>query len=286
VDFLGDHHVYAPHRAGLPPLGPYIAEAWRRREFAAELSRATARAQQSLTVLGRIWNILNPLLLACVYWLLIVIIGGRDISSDAAFFPHLLLCLFTFYFIAQSMTGGANSVVGAGKMITNTAFPRVLLPLSAVRTAFYRFLPTLAVYAVLHVFAGLPFGWVQLWAIPLLGLVVLFAAGLAMLMATLQVYFRDTTSFLPYMLRIWLYVSPIIWLPELVLDRLEDNPVLLVLLQLNPLFGLMGSEGELVVRAIAPTTWMIVGAIVWPIIAVLVGGWAFLSREREFAVRL
>src|SRR6266576_27843 len=67
-EFSAAEHVYEPHAAGLPPLRPYIRELWRRREFALELSRTRLRAQHFDTVFGQLWMVLNPLLLAGVYF--------------------------------------------------------------------------------------------------------------------------------------------------------------------------------------------------------------------------
>lgn len=75
-DYLGEFHVYEPHKAGLPPLKEYFKELWRRREFAIEMSRAQIRAQNSDTVFGVLWNVLNPLLLAVVYYLLVSVLSG------------------------------------------------------------------------------------------------------------------------------------------------------------------------------------------------------------------
>src|SRR3712207_8895432 len=63
--------VYEPHRVGLPPLGRYVRELWRRREFAFELSRTTLRARHFKTALGQIWLVINPLMLAVVYFILV-----------------------------------------------------------------------------------------------------------------------------------------------------------------------------------------------------------------------
>ena len=73
-DFATQHHVYEPHLVGLPPMGPYIREAWRRRNFATELARTKLRAQHYNTFFGQLWLILNPLLLAGVYYILVDIL--------------------------------------------------------------------------------------------------------------------------------------------------------------------------------------------------------------------
>lgn len=275
--YLGVHHVYEPYRAGLPKLKPYARELWRRREFALEMSRSGIRAAQSNTVIGQLWNVLNPLLLGAVYYLLVIILGG---SKPPAYFPYLLGGLFLFYFIAGSMTGGASSVISAGKLVMNTAFPRILLPLSAVRTAFFRFLPTMIVFYAAYLVAGLRPNPVQLLAIPWFALVMLFATGLAMMLATFQVYFRDTSSFLPYVTRIWLYASPVLWVPEVIPEKFKAFEVF------NPLFALCGGWGDILIEGKVPTvgTWGV--SIGWSLTSLILGAFMFLTRERDFAVRI
>ena len=156
-EFTSERHVYEPHKIGLPPLGPYVRELWRRREFAREMSRTNLRAQHFNTVFGQLWLVLNPLMLAGVYFLLVYILRGSG-SRGVDFFAHLLAGLFAYYFISDSIRLSVKSVTGGGRLILNTAFPRALLPLSSVITAFLRFLPTLVIYIPVHIIAGLPFG--------------------------------------------------------------------------------------------------------------------------------
>src|SRR5829696_373349 len=208
-DFTGQRHVYEPHRVGLPPLRPYLRELWRRREFAFELSRMDLRAQHFNTVFGQLWLVINPLMLACVYFVLVDIL--RSGSRGDEFFAHLMAGLFAYYFFQQSLNQGVRSVVSGGRLILNTAFPRALLPLSSVITAFIRFLPTIVVYIPVHLASGLPVGPEMLWLIPILGILAVFAAAMAMLVAAVQVYFRDLKSFLPYATRIWMYATPILY---------------------------------------------------------------------------
>ncbi|MEA2387019.1 MAG: teichoic acid transport system permease protein, partial [Thermoleophilaceae bacterium] len=65
-----ERHVYEPHVVGLPPVRQYLQEIWRRREFAFELARTKLREQQFQTVFGMLWLVLNPILLALVYFIL------------------------------------------------------------------------------------------------------------------------------------------------------------------------------------------------------------------------
>jgi ABC-type polysaccharide/polyol phosphate export permease len=275
--FDSDFHVYEPHRVGLPRLTPYITELWRRREFAAELSRSGMRAAHSNTFFGQIWLVLNPLLLALVYYVLVSILAG---VGGLEYLVHLVAGLFAFYFVSGCVSTGAASVIGGGRLVMNMAFPRLLMPYSAVRTAFFRFLPTMIVYFAFHILGGLPWSWTMLLALVFLGLMVIFGLGAAAIFATVQVYFRDAASFLPYFIRIWLYLSPVLWFPE---DAPEAFKPFMFL---NPLYSLLGGWTDLLVRGQVPELSIWVASAIWSVVVLVAGSLFFMSREREFAVRL
>jgi teichoic acid transport system permease protein len=277
-EFAAERHVYEPHRIGLPPLVPYVREAWRRRQFAYELARSTIRAQHLQTFFGQMWLLLNPLLLSVVYFILVDIL--RHGNRPPHYFVHLMACLFLFNFFSTTVTMAAKSVVKGGKLILNTAFPRSLLPLSSVLIGLRRFIPTLGIYAVVHVASGLPIGPHLLWAFPVAALLTLFTAGVAMLVSAAQVYFRDVSSFLPYLMRIWMYGSPVLYFYNEVPEHFRW------LIDSNPLTPIMASWSDILYSGVAPSAGMMLWSAAWAAAAVAVGGLFFVSREREFAVRL
>ncbi|MFG1906630.1 ABC transporter permease [Kribbella sp. NPDC048928] len=280
-EFNPSVHVYEPHKVGLPALRPYFKALWQRREFAAEMSRTNIRGAHTNTFFGQVWLVLNPLLLALVYYLLTdIIAGGGGKIGAAERFAHMCGGLFAFYYFSGAMTAGAASVVGGGKLLMNQSFPRMLLPLSAVRTAFFRFLPTLVVYFAIHLIMRQPLHWAMLLAPAFLIMLTVFAAGMGMIFAALQVYFRDTTSFLPYFVRIWLYMSPVLWFAE------QAPPKFKGFIQYNPLYSLLGGWTDLLVKGHIPVAKMWLGAGFWALLAFVVGTLFFMSREREFVVRL
>jgi len=278
TELVPEVQVYEPHRTGLPPLCSYFSELWRRRHFAAELSRANMRAANTRTFFGQVWLILNPLLLAFVYYVLVNILSHH--AGGIVYLNHLVAGIYGYYYVSGAITTGATSVVGSGALISNMVFPRLLMPLSAMRTAFFRFLPTLPVYLILHGVAGGPWSWSMLLAAYFFGCMTLLGAGLAAVFAASEVFFRDTTSFLPYILRLWLYLSPVIWYAEQVPHRIAP------LMRFNPLYSMLGGWTDLIVRGHipAPHTW--ITAAIWAVTVFVIGSLFFVSREREFAVRL
>lgn len=272
-----DLQVYEPHRAGLPKMGPYFRDLAGRLAFAAEFSKSGIKAAHSQTVFGQLWLVLNPLLLALVYYILVALLSGR---GGLDYLAHIVGGLFIFFFFSGSVSSGAGSVTGGGRLILNMAFPRLLMPMAAVRTAFFRFLPTLPVYLLINAFAGAPWSPTMLLGLVFLGYMIVFSLGMAAILATLQVYFRDTTSFLPYFLRIWLYLSPVLWFLEDVPERFAD------LALLNPLYSIIGGWTDLTLRGVVPEPIIWVVGLAWAVVALVIGALFFMSRERDFAVRI
>ena len=270
--------VYTAQRMRLPRLGTYLSDLWTRRHFAQHLIRTQLRTQQSGTVFGQLWLVINPLMLALIYFVLTNIL--RERSGGAPFLAHLTVCVFAFHLVSTSVTSSARSVTRSGKLILNTAFPRSLLPIAAVLTAFVRFLPTMLVYAVIHLYAGLPIGWHLLWALPVLAELVVFSLGIGLAVSALQVYFRDLSNFLPYAVRLWLYSSPVLYYVDEVPHGIKP------LLAWNPLVPMLASWSRVLPEGHVPHLHLMLQGAAWALGALVVGGLFFVSREREFAVRL
>jgi teichoic acid transport system permease protein len=281
--------VFEPHRASLPPLLPYLKEFWHRRAFAIELSRFADKAEYLDSKLGKVWLIMNPLLLAMVYFLLVTVIrGSASKTSGLSTLAHILIELFTFYFAQNCISGGAQSITAGGRLILNQAFPRALLPLSSCISAFWQFLPTLPVYAMVVLVGKIFFPNTKipglslnyLWAPFIIICVGVTGFGLALIFATMNVYFRDTSKLLAYMTRIWLYTSPVLWRPEILHGYQR------IFLYVNPLGPSLAATSDVWISGRAPSTLELIGCVGWASFALLIGGYFFISRERDFAVRI
>jgi teichoic acid transport system permease protein len=277
-DFAEQHHVYEPHLVGLPPLLPYIREGWRRRAFAFELSRTKLRAQHFNTVFGQLWLVLNPLMLAGVYFILVDILRGGD--NRPGFFAHLVAGIFAYHLVSDAVRDGTKAVVSGGRLILNSAFPRVLLPVASVISAAKRFVPTMVIYVPIHIASDLGAEPGLLWVIPLLALLLVMASGLAMIVSALQVYFRDLKNLMPYLLRVWLFASPVLYFADQMPEKYR------FLLDVNPLGQLLSAWSDVINLGQAPSTHELIVASAWAFGLLIIGFLFFVSREREFAVRL
>lgn len=276
TDFV---QVFESGLGGLPRLRTYFSELWARRAFATELSRATLKAENSDTAIGQLWLLLNPLLQAGVYYMLVFILSsGKNRGHD--YLAHLLAGIFAFTFLQGAMASGAVAVTSARNLVLNTPFPRLLLVIAAMRTNFRRFLPTVPIFLIAYFLSGGRLKWEQLLAIPAFVLLAGFSFGLCALLATMQVFFRDTVGLLPFVSRMWLYISPVLYYAEDVPSRFR------IIQPVNPLYPLLGAWGDTAVRGAVPTVHVWLAGAAWAVAVLLLGTWAFMSRESDFAVRV
>jgi teichoic acid transport system permease protein len=270
--------VYEPTVTGLPPLGPYLRGIWDRRPFIWHLSRTELKARHYDTAIGQFWLILEPLVMAGVYYLLRTVIRPIGTVDRNAVLSHIIWAVFFFRFVAGCLQVGAKSVLGNKQMILNTSFPRAIFPIVAVVVGFLDFIPTIGIYLVLHGLLHQPFG-LALITLPLIvAILTVFALGVALLFAPLTVFFRDVNAILPYITQIWLYATPVLYSVS------EIPPNLLPLLRLNPLYPFYGALGQ-VFNAQWPSPVYLLAATAWALVSFFVGAVVFLVRERDFAIR-
>ena len=272
--------VYEPTASGLPPLRQYIAQLRERRPFIWHLARTDLKAKNYGTVLGQFWIILDPLLAAAVYYLMRTII--RPVGGGAQrnlVLSHLIWAVFFFQFVQASMNYGARSLMSGRGMVLNSAFPRAVLPLQATLRALLDFLPTMAVYAVFQFVLNQPFGLPLIMLPVVIVLMTVLNMGLAFLLAAATVFFRDTTNFLPYITRLLMYVSPVLFATYEIPANLKKY------LQWNPLYPFYACL-EAIFRAHWPPTTYLMQASAWAVFFWLWGVIYFLAKEREFAIRL
>lgn len=256
----------------------YCADLWARRPFMTHLATTDLHQQHADTALGQLWIILNPLLLALVYYVLVAILKGSA-RGRADFFSHLVIGIFTFTFVRTCVLKGARAVVSSGDLLLNVSFPRLVLPLGAVLTGILSFLPTVVVAAVVHLALRQPFYLTMLLLPVVLLHLFVFASGLAMLASMVTVYFRDMTNILPYLMRIWLYLTPVIYaydeIPDSIAPYLKFNPLYWNFVMLQKVTaGRVPSAAEFLLATTLAVAVFVLGA------------YAFVRQEQDYALRL
>src|SRR5688572_12574900 len=262
--------VHEPTRTRIPPLREYCRGVWDCRELIWNIARTDKKAEHYDTALGRVWVILDPLLLAGVYYFVRSVIrplGARDVSPEQLL-SHLIWAIFFFYLTSKALNAGARSITSNKGLILNTSFPKAVFPIVALHKSAMDFIPTLAVYFLFHAILGQPFAS-SLLALPVfLALQLLFTFGLVLLFAPLTVFFRDTTGFLPYVTRLWLYLTPILYMISEIPEQFRT------LFLWNPLYPFFGAY-EQIFGGRWPSVIYLLGSAAWAFSVFLVGAAVF-----------
>ena len=260
-------------------LGPYLRDVWSRRSYVRQVSVSELRNRQVTNVLGNLWHLLNPALTIGVYYLVFGVIIQTDRGVEN-FLVFLTIGLFIFQFGQKSTTDGAKSVVSNKGLIKAVRFPRVILPLTSTFTEALASIPTFGVAYAVALVAGVDITWRWLMLLPLLVMMTVFNAGTAMVAARMTTHFNDTTQILPFIFRLLLYVSGVIFSVD---AYVANNTLLNTLFTLNPYYCFI-TLGRWTILAGNLQTDLLVSATVWTI-AIIIGGFAWFRAAEEAYAR-
>ena len=205
----------------------YLKEVFASRELLANLTLREIRGKYKRTVFGQLWSLANPLALMLIYTFVFGLIfrlkpDAGDPSGVNVFALWLLCGLLPWIFLSTVVNLGANALVSNTGLIQKVYFSRIVLPLSLVASSAYNWLFEMAVLLIALLIVGsFVIPWIPLLIVAML-LLILFAAGLALLLSVANVYFRDTQYFITIALQLWLYLCPIIYPISLVEQASKD----------------------------------------------------------------
>jgi ABC-2 type transport system permease protein len=231
------------------------------------------------SVLGYIWQLMKPLMLFGV--MLVVFTKAVRLGHGVPQYPVVLLSgivLFTFF--AEATAGAVGSVVDREGIVRKIHFPRLVIPLAVVLTAYFNFLLNFAAVIVFMLARGVSVRWSWLELIPLVLFLGVFATGVAMLLSSLYVRFRDVRP-------IWEVALQAIFYGSAIFYTIENIPshVFRDLIVCNPLAAVIQQVRHAVIDPSAPTAAQAIGGTVRLLIPVglvlvlAVGGFWWFNRE-------
>lgn len=261
-------------------LREYLRELWLWRNFIFTVPMNELRAQNQDTLLGQIWHLLNPLLLAMIYYVIFGLILGISRGAVENYSAFLIVGVIVFNYTRTSMRSGAKVIVKNRKLVQTINFPRAALPLSTmIEGIVSHAFGLLAMWAVL-LFTGVDPSIMWLLAIPLVVLHSIFNLGLVLFTSRFAFHFRDVQNFLPYVLRVWFYVSGVLIPIE---ARFVTQPNARAVLQANPIYIIIEiARDAFIDGTYDPRKWWIASA--WAV-GLLVAGFLYFRRaESEYSL--
>jgi ABC-2 type transport system permease protein len=213
-------------------VGERLRELFAHREVLVNLTRKELKVKYKSSVLGILWSMLNPLMYLVVFFLVFTYFLEGAIPD---FYMYLLSGLLAWTFFSTAVQGATGSVVGNSHLVTKVAFPREILPLSAVGSSivnfFFQFLVLVAVMLAFYPFLGS--GVVLL---PLaLGVLLLVTVAIGLATSAFNVRYRDTGHLVELALLAWFWLTPVIYPATFVIEK---GQLAWRLYQLNPMVSI------------------------------------------------
>ena len=252
-----------------------LRELWAYRELLRVLAERDIKVRYKQTVLGVAWALLQPLVTMAVFTL----VFGRmaQIPSEGYPYPIFLYCaLLPWSFLANGVNATASSLLSATQLITRVYFPRLLIPIASIGTGLLDFGIASSILVLLMVYYQVALT-LQLLAVPLLLLgVVMTIVGVGSWLAALIVAYRDFRFVTPFLVQLWLFLTPVIYPSRIV------PPELQWLIRLNPMTGFV--EGFRSAFLGSPFNWQSIAVAFLVSSVVLLLGLTYFGRvERRFA---
>jgi teichoic acid transport system permease protein len=265
-----------------PTLPAYVKQLWAYRHFIAAYANGRLVAQFSTARLGRVWQVLNPLTNAAVYFLIFgVVLNTR--STVHNFIAYLCVGIFIFSFTQTVVQSGVQAISGSIGLVRALHFPRACLPIALTLMQFQNLIASMVVLAGIVLVTGEPLSYKWILLVPALLLQAVFNSGLGLAMARLGAKVSDLKQVIPFVMRTWMYASGVMYSVEL-FDKHLPHALAQVLLA-NPLLVYIELARYALVDSGQPTVplprlWLL--AFGWAVVAAVAGFVYFWRGEQEY----
>lgn len=249
------------------------------------LSLYEIKTQNKNNYLGMFWEILNPAIQVLIYWFVFGTLRKRSpvemAGMEIPFFSWLLAAFFLWIFFYQSTIQGSKSIYSRLRMLSKMNFPMSVIPSYVIFSKFYIHLVLLGITIILFQFWGFHINIYYLQFIYFIFAALCLIFSISLITSTLSTIVRDVHMLLNSVLRMLLYLSGVLW----PITLLQDFPIIMQLLKLNPLIYLI--EGYR--AAFFGTEWYFIThwqytLYFWGLVAVLflIGSYLHVRFRRHF----
>jgi ABC-2 type transport system permease protein len=227
------------------------------------------------SVLGVVWSLLNPLLMVGAYTFAFKFILRVQTENYAYF---LLVGLLPWNFFSSSLIASTQAIAGNGHLIRKVYFPREVLPIATVLFTFSQLLLALAVFLpALLLVSGVRLHWTAVLFLPLLLVHLLFTLGLAFVLATCTVFFRDVAHLTEVAVVLLFWLTPIIYPVSMA------PPTLQLFFKLSPPAAFAIAYQDILFWGRVPEELVLSTLLAWTVAALLGGHAVFRRYSPAFA---
>jgi len=262
----------------------------RYRELIQSLVARDLKVRYKNSVLGVLWSLMNPLLMMIVFTVVFTVMAPIRAGESTNFPVFVLSALLPWNFFTQSVIGCTTSIVANAPLLKKVYFPREVLPLSLVLANLVNFLIALLVlFAVIFIFQ-IPFT-IWLLYLPLVILIqVVFTLGIGFLLASVNVFYRDTQQVTDVLVLAWFFMTPIVY-PLNILPRSYELfgvtlDVWRLVYILNPMASLIANYRVILIDGAPPALDFLARTAITAGIVFFIGWLVFNRYSWRFAEEL
>ncbi|MCZ6689066.1 MAG: ABC transporter permease [Planctomycetota bacterium] len=214
-----------------------IVEIVRYRELVLSLIRRDLKRRYKGSILGFLWYLVNPLLIMGILWVVFGFFFSR-MGGVEAYAVYLLSALVAWNFFTQSVLTSATNLATSGGLIRRVYVPKAVFPLASIGGSAVNFVLSLIPLSFVIWAYQRPVGWSLLYFPVGLLFLLAFSTGMALLISSINVFFRDVQHIAEVVFLAWFYATPVIW-PVGMLEGLDVPAYMTVLLDWNPMAALI-----------------------------------------------
>jgi lipopolysaccharide transport system permease protein len=209
-----------------------LREIWAFRELLYFLTWRDIKVRYKQTAMGAAWAIIQPVFMMLTFAVFFGFFIG--IPTDGIAYMLFFYCgLMPWIFFSGAITQSNGSLINSSNLITKVYFPRIIIPAASIGSLLIDLLITIAILFAVGLYFGMQFSW-HLAMLPVfIVMVILLAFAFGLLLAALTVKYRDVRHALPFVLQIWMFVTPIVYPLSVVHEKYHW------LMYLNPLTGIV-----------------------------------------------
>lgn len=267
------------------------------RELTINLTLRELRSKYKRSVIGWAWSLINPLATVLIYSIVfsffLKVDPDRGSPSGLKVFALFLLCgLLPWNFLSNGMTGAMSALVANANLIKKVYFPREVLVVASLISWLVSMLIEMGVLAlILLAFGNMVLPWVPV----VLGLMLLqsiFILGLGLMLAVLNVYFRDVQHFVGIIIQIWFYATPIVYPIKVVEEAANKHDFHIIglgieeLYHLNPMVGFVEAYRDILYHLRFPPAADIAYLLAWSVATMAIGLFVFNRLSGSLAEEL
>lgn len=255
-----------------------LHEIWDYRDMIGGLVKRELRGRYKGSLAGFLWNYINPLCQILVYIFVFGIIFTSPLNN---FYVYLIVGIMPWNMFSSAIIQASGCIFAQADMVKKIYFPREVLVISVTASQLVNFLISYLIAFVVIIVTGAGVNLKLLLYLPIIITIqYIMTLGISLILAAVDVYFRDMEYITGVVTMIWIWLTPIMY----ALENVPSN--LAAILSLNPMTHVIRTYQNILYYKVAPTGKSLFILAIFSVVLLVIGECVFIHLEKHFAEEL